>query len=142
MCYPITGSVIGVCEWLLYIKSINSLPRFWIHTSVYLSTFYPLRVSHRCPGRSSDEILWITPSYQWHRCGESGFVSRNFRKLKSLTDLHMSQTNLISLYWINKMFVCEDSRFFYYLKKLNSLNFCSFCVLDIVEMTLSQKRFC
>ena len=33
LCYPVTGSVIGACEWLLYIKSIKRLPRFWIHTS-------------------------------------------------------------------------------------------------------------
>ena len=40
------------------------------------------------------------------------------------------------------MFVCrEDVGSFYFLKKRNILNFRSFCVLNIGEMTLSKKPF-
>ena len=39
------------------------------------------------------------------------------------------------------MFVCrEDVGSFYFLKKRNILNFRSFCVLNIGEMTLFQKN--
>ena len=52
--------------------------------------------------------------------------------LKNVNKLHFSFLVL---------FVCrEDVVSFYFLKKRNNLNFRSFCVLNIGEMTLFQKN--
>ena len=81
-------------------------------------------VSHRppsCEGGSRPAIRDIV-------YGQSGFVSRNFRESPGQICI-ICQTNFISVFF-NKMFVCEDGSSFYFLKRRNSLNFRSFCVLE------------
>ena len=56
-------------------------PKKWVGRVMGNETFYGDGLSVGSPSEfGSDEIWWITPSYQWHRHGQSGFVSRNFRE--------------------------------------------------------------
>ena len=105
-------------------------PKKWVGRVMGNETFYGDGLSVGSPSEfGSDEIWWITPSYQWHRHGQSGFVSRNFRESPGqICIICHKQTSF--QFFLNKMFVCEDGSSFYFLKRRNSLNFRSFCVLE------------
>ena len=103
--------------------------REWVGRAMRNETFNGDGRSVGSPSElGSDEIWWITPSYQWHRHRQSGFVSRNFRESPGQICI-ICQTNFISVFF-NKMFVCEDGSSFYFLKRRNNLNFRSFWVLE------------
>ena len=64
----------GIFFFLTFLKK-------WVGRAMENETFYGNGLSVGSPSEfGSDEIWWITPSYQWHRHGQSGFVSRNFRE--------------------------------------------------------------